>query len=155
MELREKYTDINRTVYLLREQVIDSVPTAYELCPKFDNPEQLFKWLRLNTQYKNDPEGVELIQSMETLLSPYQHSSGHYYAPGRGDCDCFTVTTLACIYVQGWPEEFGLYLLGRSKRAPVHIYSWVHWNGEEVILDLTRPYINDAKEYPLYQKIEL
>ena len=157
MELREPYTDINRTIHLLREQVIDSIPTAVEVCPKFRNPEELFKWLRLATRYKNDPEGYELIQSMHTLLTPFTHRTGHHYGPGQGDCDCFTVTTLACLYVQGpeWQEDMGLYLLGRSKKAPVHIYSYVNWNGEELVMDLTRPYINDAKDYPLWQKIQL
>jgi len=157
MELREKYKDINRTCAMLREQVIDSIPTAVEVCPKFDNPEQMFKWLRLNTSYKNDPEGVELIQSMGTLLTPYTHRSGHHYPAGAGDCDCFTVTTLACLYVQGekWRNNFGFYLLGRSKKAPVHIYSFVNWNGKELIMDLTRPYINDARHYPLWQKVPM
>lgn len=155
MELREKYTDINRTVFLLREQVIDSIPTAVEVCPRARNPEQLFKWLRLNTSYKDDPPGYEHIQSMETLLTPFTHRTGVYYGPGQGDCDCFTVTTLACLYVHDWPEEFGFYLLGRSKKAPVHIYSYVVWEGQELIMDLTRPYIDDAKDYPLKQKIPL
>jgi len=157
MELREPYTDINRTVNMLREQVIDSIPTAVEVCPKMRHPEELFKWLRLNTSYKNDPEGYELIQSMNTLLTTYEHRSGHVYGPGQGDCDCFTVTTLACLYVQGeaWQKDFGFYLLGRSKKAPVHIYSYVNWKGEELVMDLTRPYINDARHYPRYQKIPL
>lgn len=157
MEKLEKYRDINRTVRMLREQVIDSIPTAYDVCPKMRNPEALFKWLRLNTRYKSDPEGFELIQSMHTLLTPYQHRSGHHYGPGRGDCDCFVVTTLACLYVQGpeWQKNFGLYLLGRSKKAPVHIYSYINWRGKDLIMDLTRPYINDAKHYPRWQKIQL
>ena len=142
---------------MLREQVIDSIPTAREICPKFRTPEGLFKWLRLNTRYKNDPPGYELIQSMETLLTTFKHSSGQVYKPGQGDCDCMTVTTLACIYVQGpeWQNDFGFYLLGRSKKAPVHIYSYINWNGRERILDLTRPYIDSAKHYPLFQKIPL
>jgi len=157
MKHREPYTDINRTVIMLREQVIDSIPTAYEVCPKFTHPEDLFKWLRLTTSYKNDPEGYELIQSMYTLLTHYHHRSGHTYQPGQGDCDCFTVTTLACLYVQGpaWQKDFGLYLLGRSRKAPVHIYSYINWGGKEMILDLTRPYVNDARHYPRWQKIQL
>jgi len=157
MELREPYTNINRVCETIRMQVIDSIPYAYENAPACRNPEQLFKWLKLTTRYKSDPEGYEFIQSMQTLYSTYKHRSGHVYNPGEGDCDCFVVTTIACMQVQGkkWMKDFGFYLAGRSKKAPVHIFSYINWNGKETILDLTQPYIDKVREYPHFQKIQL
>lgn len=157
MELREPYSDINRVCELIRLQVIDSIPFALENVPRFQNPEQLFKWLRLNTSYKNDPEGYEFLQSMETLFNRFEHSSGHVYNPGQGDCDCFVISTIAAMYVQGedWIEDFGFYLAGRNKSAPVHIFSYIVWDGKEHILDLTQPYMDKVRDYPHLQKMQL
>lgn len=157
MELREPYTDINRVCELIRQQVIDSIPYAWENIPKFRTPEQLFKWLKLTTRYKSDPEGYEFIQSMPTFYSTFKHRTGKVYHPGEGDCDCFVVTTIAAMYIQGekWIEDFGFYLAGRSKKAPVHIFSYIVMDGKEYILDLTQPYINKVRDYKYLQKMPL
>jgi len=140
---------------MLRQQIIDSIPYAYENCPRFQNPEQLFKWLRSITKYKSDPEGYEFIQEMETLFSNFQHRTGKVYYVGEGDCDCFTVTALACMYVQGWIKEFGFVLAGRNKRAPVHIYAYIVFKGNYYIFDLTQPRINLVNDYPISQEMQL
>jgi len=157
MVSREKYTDINRVCQVIRLQIIDSIPYAYENCPQFDNPGQLFKWLRNNTRYKSDPEGYEFIQSMPTLFSNFKHKTGKVYGVGQGDCDCFTVTSIACMYVQGedWIKNFGFVLAGRSKKAPVHIYSYINYDGKYHIFDLTQPVIGKVNPYPITQDVRL
>ena len=140
---------------MIRQQIIDSIPYAYENCPRFDNPEQLFKWLRSITKYKSDPLGYEFIQEMETLFSNFKHRTGQVYRIGEGDCDCFTVTAVACMYVQGWISDFGFALAGRSKRQPVHIYAYVVYKGDFYVFDLTQPYINRVNEYPITQYLKL
>jgi len=157
MELREPYTDINRVCEVIRLQIIDSIPYAAENVPHFKNPEQLFNWLKLLVRYKNDPEGYEFIQSMPTLFSDFEHESGEVYKSGEGDCDCFTVATIAAMYVQGedWIKDFGFVLAGRSPNNPVHIYSYIKFKGKDYILDLTQPRINMVKDYPYTQKMKL
>jgi len=150
MELREPYKDINRTIQMLREQVVDSIAYAVDQCPKVDTPEQLFKWLKTNVRYKNDPPGYELIQSMPTLFSPFTHKTGVHYGSGQGDCDCFTVTALACMYVQGW-RDFGIVLCGRKKKAPVHIFAYINDGGDLKAFDLTAPYYGVHREYKYMQ----
>lgn len=140
---------------MIRQQVIDSIPYAYDNCPRFDNPEQLFKWLRSNTKYKADPPGYEFIQEMKTLFSDFKHRTGEVYYMGQGDCDCFTVTALACMYVQGWIQDFGFVLAGRKKKAPVHIYAFVVFKGDYYVFDLTQPKINLVNDYPISQKMRL
>ena len=152
MELREPYKHIDRTVEMLREQVIESIPYAYAQCPKFRKPEQLFKWLKSQIRYKNDPPGYELIQSMDTLFTDWRHRSGIRYRVGEGDCDCFTVTALACMYVQGW-DNFGIVLCGRSKKAPVHIYAYIKDENKIKPFDLTAPYYGVNRPYKYIQLI--
>lgn len=155
MQLKEKYTNINRVCEVIRQQVIDSIPYAYENCPRFSNPTQLFNWLRSITKYKADPPGYEFIQEMETLFSNYKHRTGKVFGVGQGDCDCFTVTALACMYVQGWIQDFGFILAGRKKRAPVHIFAYVTYKDKFYIFDLTQPCINKVNHYPIQQKLKL
>ena len=155
MKLYEKYSDINRVCEMIREQIIDSIPFAYANCPKFSNPTQLFKWLRSITHYKNDPPGYEFIQEMKTLFSHVKHRTGRVFKSGEGDCDCFVVTSIACMYVQGWMDNFGFVLAGRLKSAPVHIYAYVVFKNKYYIFDLTQPVINKVRDYPIQQQMKL
>jgi hypothetical protein len=52
----------------IRTQVIDSIQYVQENFTKFRNPEQMFNYLKSITTYRNDPPGVELLQSVPTLL---------------------------------------------------------------------------------------
>jgi hypothetical protein len=147
MVKRLKYKDLNQTLYHLRQQVIDSLPfCVYEL-PKFDNPEQLFKFLKSHVKYKNDPPGMELLQSAQTLLSE-DNWHGEY---GAGDCDCFTILVLSCCVANGW-EDQEIILTGHDKKNARHIYSAVYHNGKRYTMDLTNPYIDIERPYK-YQQI--
>lgn len=146
MQSLEKYSTINRTMEAICDQVEEGYNYALEHCPKFENPEQLFNWLKSVTTYKRDPNGYEFIQSMPTLFREVTHSTGEVYPSGYGDCDCFTVTSLTCMKVQGekW-QDCGIVLVGRQKRNPVHIYSYINFEGELYIFDLTNQYINHER----------
>lgn len=145
MELLENYTDINRTLWGIRQQVLDSLEYCVYNMPKFKDPEQMFQYLKLATTYVNDPHGNELVQSVPTLMENNFHG-----VPGAGDCDCFTVLTLAMCIANGWNDNY-IVLVGRTKIAPVHIYSAVEFDGKFYTLDLTNPYINLEREYPYRQ----
>lgn len=115
-------------MHYLKVQIKDSIPFAYRYCPTFDNPQQLWNWLKPKLKYKNDPATRELFQTFQTLMK-----NG-----GRGDCDCFTIAATACMIVQGWD---GIYvdLVGYDKEMPVHIYNDIIFDGKRNVLDFTNP----------------
>jgi len=151
MELREPYEDINKTLQRLMEQVEFSLPYAVENCPETNSPERLFYLMKQSTEYKHDPPGTELIQSMPTLFSNFTHRSGINYPEGSGDCDCFTVSALACLWANGF-GPLAVVLKGKKRIAPSHIYPAV-WDGREwVAFDLTNPIYGQERPYR-YQQV--
>jgi len=85
------YTDINATMRGIRTQVIDSIDYVKNNLPRYRNPEQMFNNLKQLVVYKNDPPGVELLQSVQTLIE-----NNYWGIPGAGDCDCFSILVLTC-----------------------------------------------------------
>lgn len=144
---REPYRDLDYTIDMIRIQTVDSIPYCYENLPQFRNPRELFNWCKMNTVYHDDPKGVELIQGVDTLLSKENNYWGIY---GAGDCDCFTVLTLALCVSNGWNDNY-IVLVGRNKKKAVHIYSTVVFDGRSYSLDLTNTYINEERKYPYRQ----
>ena len=140
-----KYRDIDHTIKQLRRQVVDSYDFASKTCPEFESPEDLFYWLKRQVIYKNDPPGVEFLQTMQTL-----YSDNKYNRAREGDCDCFVITTLACMKVNGWNNVF-IVLVGRTTGRPAHIYSGVEVNGKIKYLDLTNPYYDMERNYKYKQ----
>lgn len=149
MVLKEKYTNIDRVLEALIYQVNDSIEYCKAELGSFRDPEQMFNFLRLATTYHKDPTDIELIQSVPTLFD-----NNFWGIPGAGDCDCFTVLTLACCYANDWNNN-QIVLKGRTHKNPVHIFSNTTIGNETYNLDLTNPYINEIRKYPLTQKIKL
>lgn len=138
---KKPYVDINDTLRHIKIQVMDSMEYAREVCPRFTDPEQLFYWLKENTTYENDPKGVELLQTFQTMMENNFHG-----ITGAGDCDCFTIATIACMAANGWKRGIHINLVGRSKLYPVHIYTDIDWNGKRKVLDLTNPRYNQERD---------
>jgi hypothetical protein len=138
------YQDINDTLRKLKIQVVDSLAYARENIPLCKDPETLFYYLKQRVHFKNDPRGVELLQTMQTLFK-----NG-----GRGDCDCFVITCLAACIVQGngW-QDLIVTIAGRSKVAPVHIWSGINWKGQYYAMDLTERKFDSERNYPLRQDL--
>jgi hypothetical protein len=128
---------------------MDSLPFANRYVPRFDNPKQLFDWLRPQLTYKNDPTGVELFQTMQRMMT---HQNFHGLA-GTGDCDCYTITSLAASIVNGW-YDIGIKLVGRQPGKAVHIYQWIDWNGKRYYMDFTNDTFNHERHYPLFQELK-
>lgn len=138
MKYLEKYTSLNRTLELLKLQVIDSLPFAAEVCPRITRPDVLWYWLKPKLEFQDDEYGYEDLQSMETLFRNH----------GRGDCDCFVITTLACLIVNGF-DDIAIDLAGYNKKNATHIYAEVRYKGERIVLDFTNPRYNmERKEGP-------
>jgi hypothetical protein len=149
MKARMPYVDINHTLKSLKGQVVDGLPFALNECPKFNTPEELFYWLKPKTRYKKDPDGIELLQSLPTLLG-----EGNYHGEkGRGDCDCFTIAALTLLVANGF-ENLYVILVGRNRFTPVHIYcGLLDEKGVFRILDLTNRLFDTERPYPFKQHL--
>jgi len=103
-------------------------------------PNALFEFLKMQVIYKDDPKNIELIQSMGTLFENNYHK-----IKGAGDCDCFTVTAMACLIYLGYSTGFLLYYNGTH---PTHIAAcYEKENGEIVPFDLTAGYCGELRRY--------
>jgi len=143
-----KYRGINQTLEAIREQILDS----YDYCAgnfSARTPEGLFKLIKANVTYHDDPKGVELLQSSQTLFEDNYHG-----VRGAGDCDCFTITALASLMVNGFTDN-EIVLAGKSSRQPSHIYCRTWYNGEWYVLDLTEPFFNKERNYKYRQTIRV
>tara|TARA_R100000655_G_scaffold109244_1_gene163226 strand:+ start:296 stop:748 length:453 start_codon:yes stop_codon:yes gene_type:complete len=143
------YKDINQVLKGIRLQVIESWEYCKTEMPSFNDPETLFNVLRNIITYKNDKNGIEQLQTVQTLFDNNIHGIS-----GAGDCDCFTILVLSMC----WANNLGpqkIVLAGKSKKAPTHIWSKVKHNGKWYNLDLTQPLFDTTREYKLTQEIEV
>lgn len=147
--LLTSYTDINATMRGIRTQVIDSLDFCVNEMPTFRDPEEMFKALKNIVVYKNDPDGTELLQTVPTLLT-----NNYWGINGAGDCDCFSILVLSMCCVHNWNDQ-QIVLAGRSKLAPVHIWTRVKWGKRWYEMDLTQPYFNTKRKYKYYQYIDV
>ena len=142
MVAKMPYKNLTQVMKFVKIQILESVPFACEVCPDFspEHPEKLFDWLKSWVKYLNDPKGVELLQTMQTM----------YNRGGYGDCDCFTITTVACMYACGY-RHIDVILVGRKPNNAVHIYTQCVINGERYTFDLTNRYFDTERKYPYKQ----
>ena len=149
--LKKRYSDINDTLKHIRLQIEESKPFAASFVPKCKSPTDLFFYLKPYLKYKHDPKGIELLQSMPTLIK-----NNYYGVSGCGDCDCFSIAAVASCLVQNWKNcEMWIKLAGRNKYTPVHIWSGVTKDGKDYAMDLTNPIPNYERNYPYIQKLYL
>ncbi len=145
MRLKVPYKNLNHTIQMIGKQIEESIPYAETFVPVNCTPKELFWILRQNTSYVNDPPGVELLQSMPSLFEDNYHGK-----PGAGDCDCFTITTVACCLVANIPVR--MVVVGNSLSAPSHIYAEVLDNGKWTPFDLVNSLYGHTKSYS-YKKV--
>lgn len=144
-----QYRDLNHALTLLKSQVLEGIPYAKNNLPQFTDPEKVFNFLKLRTKYKNDPQGVELFQTLPTLLDNNFHG-----ITGHGDCDCFSIALLTVLAANNF-KNFGVVLCGRNRWTPAHIYVYViDENGTKTYLDLTNKIYNYERFYPYKQEIK-
>jgi hypothetical protein len=140
MKAKFENADLPLTMQGIRKQIQDSIPFAKNFVPAFGNPKDIFYFLKRNTIYKNDPPGIELLQSMQTLFT-----NNYYGRPGMGDCDCFVISYTAACLSQGIP--CCIVLAGRKKNQFVHILNYVQFHGSWVPADLTEPVFDQERPY--------
>lgn len=106
----------------------------------YDNARDIYRQLKAHTTYKNDPPGIELLQSLPTLLD-----DNYWGSPGLGDCDCFTIAFTACCKAKGVPVK--IILAGRKPNEFTHIYNLAKMNGSWFDADLTEPGFSQRRYY--------
>jgi len=148
VKLKKKYINLNDTLSHIRLQVAEGIPYAKNNIPQFFNPIDLFYWLKSRITYKSDPPGVELLQSLPTLLK-----NNFWGKSGLGDCDCFSIAILTMLQTQKMSCKPWIKLAGRDKLNAVHIWPGVDYKGEEIALDLTNRKPNEERPYKFVQKI--
>jgi hypothetical protein len=149
--LKTRYKNLDDTMRHIRLQVNDGIPWAHENIPTFADPIVFYHWFRPLCKYRKDPPGVELLQSLPTLIT-----NNFYGVPGTGDCDCFSIAVLTCCAVQPWNgARQWVKLAGRNKREAVHIWTGVTWNGKDYALDMTNPLPLQERDYQYIQKFYL
>lgn len=147
--LKIPYTDINAVMRGIRTQVIDSIDYCVNQMPSFESPEQMFNTLRNMVKYKNDPDGIELLQSVPTLFE-----DNFWGVSGMGDCDCFSILLLSMNVANGFNEQ-QIVLAGRSKLSPVHIWVRVKFKGCWYDMDLTQQFFNTKRKYKYCQYLNV
>jgi len=104
--------------------------------------------LKDNLTYKNDPPGIELLQSFPSLMN-----DNYWGVPGAGDCDCFTIAALACAAARNIPAR--AVIVGNNSEAPSHIYAQM-WDGSRWIdFDLVSSDYGVTKPYKYKQTLKL
>jgi len=134
------YRDLQYTLDKMQVQIQDSLNYAAGFVPKGTTPSQLFWILKQHTIYKSDPPGVELLQSMPSLME-----NNFWGVRGAGDCDCFSIAAAACCHVLGIPCR--LVVVGQTKAAPTHVYVEVLDRGRWVPFDLVNTFYGETKKY--------
>lgn len=149
MIIKKKYKDLRETMSYMKTQIIESIPYAESVLPEYVGcPRSLWEWLRPQLNYVPDPPGTELLQTMQTLMSGDRTG-----VQGGGDCDCFVITCTACCNALKIPVD--IVLVGRSKKAPVHIYNRVtDKQGNIYVMDFTEPLYGMERYYPYFQNIQ-
>ena len=140
MKMKIPYKNIGHTIDMMGRQIEESLDFAEDFVPANCTPKELFWILRQNTTYRNDPPGVELLQSMPSMFE-----DNYWGIPGAGDCDCFTITAVACCVAAGIPCR--IVIVGNSSAAPSHVYCEVLDEGKWVPFDLVNPYYGETKNY--------
>jgi transglutaminase-like putative cysteine protease len=98
--------------------------------------------------YKNDPPGIELLQSFPSLMN-----DNYWGIPGAGDCDCFTIAALACAAARSIPAR--AVIVGNSSQAPTHVYCQYLVDGRWIDFDLVSSDYGTTKPYKYKQTLKL
>lgn len=144
MKKKYRYKSLTDTIIQIKNQAVESIPFCYEITEGISSPEQLFYFLKTLVTYKNDPPGIELVHTVESLFEKNFHGE-----PGSGDCDDFTVLSLACLYTLGITPF--IVLSGNQKDHPTHIYVTFLKDGNYFVFDLTQTYFNQERKYKFNQ----
>jgi hypothetical protein len=151
MQVTIPYKNLTHTLKALKIQIIDSLPYMSDYIPyDINTPRELFTYLKSITKYKNDPQGVELLQSVPTLFE-----RAKYDGKLKGDCDCLVILSTASFIYLGFNNIY-VSLVGNKESSPSHIYNEI-WDSEErkfMPFDLTNPTYGHERTYNYKQRLK-
>lgn len=147
MIVLKQYDDLGDVLLHLKMQVMDSLEFAIKTVPNFAHPKPLFYWLKDRVTYMNDPHSIELLMTMETMFNGSRTGTC-----GGGDCDDFTITSLACLIACNMHKN-DVVLVGKNDLTPVHIYVRTEHEGEKYWFDLTNNEFDVQRYTYKYQQI--
>jgi hypothetical protein len=140
MRTKYVYKSLDDTLKQMSRQVAYSLDYADKFLPRDTTPLEIWSILKPNLTYKNDPPGIELLQSFPSLME-----DNYWGTTGMGDCDCFTIAAMACAYSRNIPVR--AVVVGNDKTAPSHIYCQM-WDGSRwVDFDLVNSDYGFTKPY--------
>jgi len=148
-----KYKNLDQVMRGLYKQIADSYQYCADNFPKFENPVEMWRYVKPLLTFRHDPtegdlnhqtgqvydEETELLQTAQTLFDNNIHGESGY-----GDCDCFSALAIAIFHTQGW-NNCDIVLAGRNKKEAVHIYTYVTFEGETYCIDFTQPRFNSER----------
>lgn len=129
-------------------QIRDSIDFANDFLPARTTSLEIWSILKDNLIYKNDPPGIELLQSFPSLMN-----DNYWGIPGAGDCDCFVIAALACAKARGIPAR--AVIVGNSSNNPTHIYCQMFDGSKYIDFDLVSSTYGTTKAYKNKQIIKL
>jgi len=129
----------------MREQIYEGVNFSFNVF-NIQDPETLYNTISTLYTYKDDPPDTELIMSPETFVN-----NNYWGKSWTGDCD--DIVTFVTSYCIAHEIKCEIVLVGRSKKAPVHIYNYVEFNGEMIPFDLTNKTFNYERPGYKYKQI--
>jgi len=141
------YKGVEFTLEKMKIQIADSLPYCYQHFNNLKTPEQVWNAIKPKIKYISDPPGLELLQTVPTLLDAKKN---WHKIPGAGDCDCFTIFALSVLYVNKYVNKYAV-LVGNNINEPSHIYAGVKYKGRFIALDFTNPAINIERPYKYRQ----
>lgn len=148
LEFKRKYKNINDTLFWLIQQSLVSIPYCIENFGNNNSLRDIWAIGKANLIYRNDAPGIEQLQSAGTLFENNIHN-----IPGAGDCDCFTIFTIAMALASGVNEkDINIFLQSNSKKYPSHILTAFNIGSDYIYIDFTQPSYNTIRKYN-YQQI--
>jgi hypothetical protein len=154
LELIVDDTDLELVLTYLLDQVNISIPYCAQKFGTNNNLTEIWAIGKRYLVYHQDDKNIEQIQSVGTLFENNIHGKS-----GHGDCDCFTVFTLAML-LANWKscniKRCAIVLQGNSKEVPSHILTAVYTKDNECIyIDFTEKNLNQIRKYNYLQIIKL
>ena len=144
MRTKYRYKSLQDTLKQMSAQIAESVPYADHFVPRSTTTKELWTILKDNLVYKNDPPGIELLQSFPSLME-----DNFWGVPGAGDCDCFTIAAASCAVARGIPVR--CVIVGNTSDAPSHIYCQMFEDGRWIDFDLVNSDYGYTKPYKYKQ----
>jgi hypothetical protein len=137
-----KTVDIQKVVLSVSKDGIhtDTKEFSKDFKPTYNSLWGLWRWVKTNIEYIEDPDGVQWIKDPARL-----------YADRAGDCKSFTLFIVSVLQNLQIPYtiRFTSYIKG-SKRV-THVYPVAHLNGKDIILDAVWYAFDSEKKYTYKQ----